>query len=46
MVTEDDQEKSSNLAFQWKIKFNLDPTKQTQEMIFSRIKAFSTPRGL
>ena len=39
-----DLEKISELAFQWKIKFNLDPTKQTQEKIFSKKKLFlSTP---
>ena len=35
-----DLEKISELAFQWKIKFNLDPTKQTQEIIFSKKKLF------
>ena len=28
--------KISNWAFQWKIRFNPDPKKQTQEVIFSR----------
>ena len=28
--------KISNLAFQWKIRFNSDPSKQAQEVIFSR----------
>ena len=31
----------SKLALQWKMKFNPDPTKQTQEVIFSKKKAAS-----
>ena len=39
-----DLEKISEWAFQCKIKFNLDPIKQTQEIIFSKKKLFlSTP---
>ena len=40
-MTEDDLEKTSDLAVQWKMKFNPHPTKQTKEMIFSRIKTVS-----
>ena len=36
-----DLEKISEWAFQWKMKFNLDHTKQTQEIIFSRKKTVS-----
>ena len=32
----DDFEKISNWAFQWKISFNPDINKQAQEVIFSR----------
>ena len=39
-----DLEKISEWAFRCKIKFNLDPIKQTQEIIFSKKKLFlSTP---
>ena len=31
-----DLRKTSKWTFQWKISFNLDPSKQTQEVIFSR----------
>ena len=31
-----DLTKISTWVFQWKIKFNPDPTKQTQEVIFGR----------
>ena len=31
-----DLSKISNLAFQWKMSFNRDPSKQSQEVIFSR----------
>ena len=31
-----DLRKISNLAFQWKMSFNRDPSKQVQEVIFSR----------
>ena len=33
-----DLQKISEWAFQWKMKFNPDPTKQAQELIFSRKK--------
>ena len=36
-----DLEKISEWAFQWKMKFNPDPTKQAQELIFSREKTVS-----
>ena len=36
-----DLEKISEWAFQWKIKFNPDPIKQAQEMIFSTKKTVS-----
>ena len=32
----DDLEKISYWAYQWKMQFNLDPTKQANEVIFSR----------
>ena len=32
----DDLEKISQWAYQWKIQFNLDPNKQANEVIFSR----------
>ena len=35
-----DLEKMSELDFQWKMKFNPDPTKQTQKIIFSKKKLF------
>ena len=31
-----DLERISKLATQWKVKFNIDTTKQAQEVIFSR----------
>ena len=31
----DDLKKVSNWAFQWKMSFNPDPSKQAQEVIFS-----------
>ena len=31
-----DLSKTSNWAFQWKMRFNPDPSKQVQEVIFSR----------
>ena len=34
-----DLEKNIEWAFRWKMKFNPDPTKQTQEIIFRKIKA-------
>ena len=36
-----DLERISEWTFQWKINFNLDPTKQVQEIIFSRKKTVS-----
>ena len=33
-----DLEKISEWAFQWKMKFNPDPTKQAQEIIFGKKK--------
>ena len=36
-----DLEKISEWIFQWKMKFNPDPTKQAQEIIFSRRKTVS-----
>ena len=36
-----DLEKISEWAFQWKMKFNPDHTKQAQEIIFSRKKTVS-----
>ena len=36
-----DLEKTSEWAFQWKMKFNPDHTKQTQEIIFSKKEAIS-----
>ena len=36
-----DLEKISEWVFQWKMKFNPDPTKQAQEIIFSREKTVS-----
>ena len=38
-----DVEKISEWTFQWKMKFNSDPAKQAQEIIFSRKKAVSIP---
>ena len=35
-----DIEKLGEWTFQWKMKFNLDPTKQVQKTIFSRKKLF------
>ena len=32
----EDLKKMNKWAFQWKISFNLDPSKQAQEVIFSR----------
>ena len=32
----DDLNRISNWAFQWKISFNSDPNKQAQEVLFSR----------
>ena len=36
----DDLEKISHWAYQWKMKFNPDPTKQANEVIFSRKNKF------
>ena len=36
-----DLEKNSEYAFQWKMRFNPDPTKQAQEIIFNRKKTVS-----
>ena len=37
--------KISDLAFQWKMRFNPDPKKQAQEVIFSRkINKIDHPR--
>ena len=33
--------KTSERAFQWKMKFNPDPTKQVQEIIFNKKKTVS-----
>ena len=38
----DDLKKVNDLAFQWKISFNPDPSKQAQELTFSRISKRST----
>lgn len=35
----------SNWDYQWKISFNLDPSKQDQEVIFSRNKMFFSFQG-
>ena len=37
----EDLEKTDNWAFKWKMNFNPDPNKQTQEIIFSRKKTAS-----
>ena len=37
----EDLEKIGNWAFKWKIKFNTDPNKQAQEILFSRKKTVS-----
>ena len=37
----EDLEKTGNWAFKWKMNFNPDPNKQTQEIIFSRKKTAS-----
>ena len=40
----DDLNRINNWAFQWKMSFNPDPNKQTQEVLFSRkIKKLSQP---
>ena len=40
----DDLNRINNWAFQWKMSFNPDPNKQTQEVIFSRkIRKSSQP---
>ena len=36
----DDLEKISHWAYQWKMQFNPDPTKQANEVIFSRKNKF------
>ena len=38
----DDFKKVNDLAFQWKMTFNLNPSKQAQEVIFSRKSKRST----
>ena len=39
-----DLKKISDWAFQWKMSFNPDPSKQAQELIFSRkLKKYITP---
>ena len=37
----EDLEKTDNWAFKWKMTFNPDPNKQTQEIVFSRKKTAS-----
>ena len=41
-----DLEKITECAFQWKMKFDPDPTKQAQEIICSRKSYFYTPSCL
>ena len=41
-----DLEKISEWVFQWKMKFNADPIKQAQEIIFSTKKTFYSPSCL
>ena len=43
-IPNEDLEKISDWAFQWKMNFNLDASKQAQEVIFSRkIKKINHP---
>ena len=44
MIENNDLKKISDWAFQWKMSFNPDPSKQAQEVIFSRkLKNVSHP---